>query len=612
MRSFVRSVAWLLLATSATSCLDNPTPSAPTGGAGQLRLDFQPHYSLAATQALHALASAGVSVDRVRLAIVRPPSDTIKDTTVVFPAGVDSLPIVLLVKAPPGEQLVANLGYYAGSTLLFTGVAVVTVQITGTQGSATPPTVEIAYAGPDQVATRIAISPSGGTFGALTPLQFAAQAFDASNAVVPNVPFTWSTDGTLIASINASGALQFTGVTGNVVVTATTPKGLAASVTVSFGSLAPATIAIAPRGGTLASLGDLLALSAVVRDQFGNVVAQAPSWTSRASSIASVASNGTVQAVANGSAYVVATAGVAKDSVLVTVNQLVDTLLLSRDTLRLALLDTATITVRALDRNRNAIVGVTPSFTTSSAAIATVSTSGLVKLVASGTTTVAASAGGKSSSAVVMQGQGSVGISVGFAFIRITPGSGSLRMGTSTQLAAEYVDASGKATPIAPQWASSDPGRAPVSGAGVLSPADTTTATISATYNGLVGHATFSVLPAPTLSAFSFAPLALSGVSLSTVRFSASVSAAEPGGAITMVTIDFTGPGGVTRSCTATTPTTGVAAKGTWDCAISIPAGVANAGIWHASRVSLAGSITRSYDETQLATFGVTTLTVTP
>lgn len=610
MRQFVRSAASLVLAASVATCSDSlSAPGASTTGA--LRLAFQPHLSAEASRALQSLASAGVNIDRVRVVIVRPPADTLKDTTVVFPAGVDVLPLELRVAASPGEQLGANLGYYAGSTLLFTGSATVTVQVTGTQGG-TPPVVEVVYAGPDVVATRLVISPNGGTFGSLTPVQFSAQAFDANNAVVANVPITWSTSNAAIATINALGTLQFTGAFGSVVVTATTPKGLAASATVNFGSLAPAKITIAPTGGTLASLGDLLALSATVRDQFGNIVAQAPAWVSRSPAIATVTSNGTVQARANGTTYVVATAGTATDSAKIIVRQLVDTLLLSRDTLKLAFGDTGTISATALDRNRNVIADAVPTYSSSNLAIATVSASGLVQLVGSGTTSVVVTAGSKSATAVVMQGQASIGIKAAFAYIRITPGGGSLRMGASTQLAAEYVDATGNATAVVPQWASSDPGRAPVSAAGILLPTDTATVTITATSNGVVGHATFTVLPQPTVSAFSFAPRALTGASTSAVRFSVTVSASEPGGGINAVTVAFAGPGGAAQSCTATTPTTGVPARGTWDCVIILPAGLATVGVWHATSVWLAGMISRTYNETDLTPFGVTTLTVAP
>src|SRR6266566_4245051 len=97
----------------------------------------------------------------------------------------------------------------AASLLLVASVATCSDSLSAPGGRSTgaPPVVEVVYAGPDVVATHLAISPTGGTFGSLTPVQFTAQALDASNAVVPNVPIIWSTNNTAIATINASGAL---------------------------------------------------------------------------------------------------------------------------------------------------------------------------------------------------------------------------------------------------------------------------------------------------------------------------------------------------------------------------------------------------------------------
>jgi hypothetical protein len=95
------------------------------------------------------------------------------------------------------------------------------------------------------------------------------------------------------------------------------------------------------------------------------------------------------------------------------------------------------------------------------------------------------------------------------------------------------------------------------------------------------------------------------------VTFSVSVGAADPGAGISLVEVEFTGPGGVTRSCSASAPIVGSTRRGTWDCAISLPAG-SPSGTWHATRVSLVGTITRAVAESQLAGFGTTTLTVVP
>jgi hypothetical protein len=611
MRLNFRFVAPLVLAASVVTCSDSPLgPGA--GVPGRARLAFEPRFSSAALSALQLLSSAGLVVDRVRIVVVRPPSDTLKDTTVVFPVGVDALPLELTVTAVPGEQLGAGLQYQSGSTVLFSGTTSVVVRVSGAPGPTPPPTVEIVYVGPDKAATLLLITPAAGAFTTTDPVQFTAQTLDGAGAVVPNVPIVWSTSDAGIATISPTGLLQFTGTDGAVIVTAQTPKGLSATGALTFTLKGPpAVITILPGTPTLTALGDLLALAATVKDQRGTVLTTTSTWVSRAPAIVSVTSDGTVQAKANGDAYIVASAGAAKDSVLVLVSQVPDVLIMSRDTVKLALLDTTTLSATVLDHNRNVIVSPALSFTSDSLGIATVTSGGLVTLLAAGPTTVVATAGTKTATTVVMQGTAGVPISAGFAYIRITPGSGSIRMGSPTQLAAEYVDAKGVPTAITPQWASTQPGRAPISSAGLLSPVDTTTVDITATSNGIAGHASFTVLPAPAVTRFSFAPATVGGVSLAIGMLSVTVGAADPGSGIKSMETVFTGPGGVSRSCTATVPTIGPVTRGTWDCVLVLPI-LSPTGIWHATRLTLVGTITRSFDETQLSAFGATTLTVTP
>ncbi len=73
---------------------------------------------------------------------------------------------------------------------------------------------------------------------------------------------------------------------------------------------------------TLASIGQTVALTAKVVDQFGDTMTgQTVTWSSNASAIATVSATGTVTAVSNGSTQVTATSGSATGSLGVTVTQ---------------------------------------------------------------------------------------------------------------------------------------------------------------------------------------------------------------------------------------------------------------------------------------------------
>jgi trimeric autotransporter adhesin len=507
----------------------------------------------------------------------------------------------------------------AGATIGFSGRAIL-VDADGTVHATAPGTgfviARLATGVSDSTAVTVAAAPASLVLvpNAVTVLvgatvQLDAQVRDATGTLLTGRPVTYASSSAGVAGVSSSGLVTALAA-GTATITARAGT-LVATAAITVTAPSGGSVVVSPHAATLASLGELVALTAVVRDGAGVVLATTPAWTSRAPAIASVASDGVVLARANGTAWIVASSGAAADSALVTVRQLVDTVLVSRDTVKLAFGDTATVTATPVDRNRNPVTDSAVTFTSADPAIATVTAGGRITLVGSGTTRVTASAGGRLTGVVVMQGQGGTGITAGLAYIRITPGGGSVRMGGTMQLSAELVDAAGTATPISPVWASDQPGRAPVSASGLLTLVDTVHATITATRNGVAGHAVFTVLAAPAVTSFTFAPSTLTGASTSTLRFSVSVGAADPGDGVSAVQVEFTGPGGVVRSCSATSPIVGTTRRGTWDCTITLPPG-SPVGIWHASMVSIAGTIARSLDEAQLSTYGPTTLTVAP
>ena len=82
----------------------------------------------------------------------------------------------------------------------------------------------------------------------------------------------------------------------------------------------PTTVAVAPPTVRLASLGATMQLTAVVRDQNGQVMAGAPvTWSSADGSVATVDAAGLVTATANGTATITATAGEASGEAEITV-----------------------------------------------------------------------------------------------------------------------------------------------------------------------------------------------------------------------------------------------------------------------------------------------------
>src|SRR5262249_38709028 len=99
-RPSFRSLIVLLAAVGRASCADAPSASPPrpvVRGRSLGRIAFQPVFSAAAQAAAARLSDFGINFDHVRVVIVRPPADTVADTTVAFAPGHPDLTLDLTV-----------------------------------------------------------------------------------------------------------------------------------------------------------------------------------------------------------------------------------------------------------------------------------------------------------------------------------------------------------------------------------------------------------------------------------------------------------------------------------------------------------------------------------
>jgi uncharacterized membrane protein len=160
---------------------------------------------------------------------------------------------------------------------------------------------------------------------------------------------------------------------------------------------------------TRLAVGQTLQLAVAVRDAGGEEIAgRQVTWTSSNEAVATVA-NGQVTGRAPGSVTITASAGGKQDQVEVAVDPAAARVTLEPDTFRLVVGNTVAIRPPTGDALANArarvlavprdasggvMLGVPVRFSTSSAAVATVSDSGVVRGVAPGTATITARAGG--------------------------------------------------------------------------------------------------------------------------------------------------------------------------------------------------------------------------
>ncbi|HEY9225219.1 MAG TPA: hypothetical protein VIP11_01145, partial [Gemmatimonadaceae bacterium] len=264
MRSSLRSLATLALAAvGVISCSEGP--NAPPKEMGKGRFSFSAEFTPAAA-AVYAQRGtfAAVNFDHVRIVLIRPPNDTVRDTTIVFnPASPPTTLDLTVDVQTTGEVFTGALDYTNNGVVVFHGETRLTSHPID-QAGPTSEVIKLDYVGPGATATRLVVSPKTITVQAPAGTTLSATAFDASNAAV-SVPITWSSSDATIASVDAnSGAVTAGGKRGTATISARTPTGLsdAASVTVT---LPPTGITLVSGGGQNGKAGNALTQPGIVR-----------------------------------------------------------------------------------------------------------------------------------------------------------------------------------------------------------------------------------------------------------------------------------------------------------------------------------------------------------
>jgi photosystem II stability/assembly factor-like uncharacterized protein len=174
----------------------------------------------------------------------------------------------------------------------------------------------------------------------------------------------------------------------------------------------------------------------------------------------------------------------------------VATVEVSPATLPLVVGQTGALTAQLRDRSGVLLSNRSVTWTSSNAAVATVSVTGTVMGAAPGTTTVIATSEGKSGAATVTV------VPAPVATVVVNPNPVTLRVGQTATLTATLLDQTGgvlTGRPLA--WSSSDTAVASVSASGVVTGAAPGTAAIAAASEGKVGTAAITVTAStPTIS----------------------------------------------------------------------------------------------------------------
>ncbi len=359
---------------------------------------------------------------------------------------------------------------------------------------------------PDAVA-KLDLSPSSLTLLTDRTADFVVVALTA-NADTVDVSLRWTTNGGSISPMSDVGGVQYAQYHAPLqagsytVVAQTTAGGVTDSAVVSVSAVPVASVSVTPVALSL-NVGQTGQLTATPRDASGNPLSgRVITWTSSSAAVATVNSTGLVTAQGAGTATITATSEGQSGTATSTVTQPivpVASVGVSPTSLNLTVGQTGQLTATPRDASGNPLTGRVVTWTSSNAAIAIVSTTGLVTAQGAGTATITATSEGQSGTAAITGTQPAVPV----ASVSISPAILNLSVGQTGQLTATPRDASGNPlTGRVVTWTTSSSAVATVNATGLVTARGAGTATITATSEGKSGTATITVtlVPVATVS----------------------------------------------------------------------------------------------------------------
>lgn len=279
-------------------------------------------------------------------------------------------------------------------TALVPGNATVSATAEGRTGS------RVLTVRPVPVASVEVTAPSTTLFVAQT-LVVSATARSATNQTLAGRSVTWTTSNASVAPVSASGTVS--GLTAGTATITAIVEGVVGSLGITVVPTPIATIDVSPSSPTV-MVGQTIALTATARSAANaELLGRGFTWSSSNPSIATVSTTGVVSGVAAGAASITASAEGVTGSASVTVTPVAVasvSLTPALDTLQLG--ETVQMTARTFAASGAELTGRAVGWQSLNPSVATVSASGLVSAVGSGTTTVRATSEGVTANATIV------------------------------------------------------------------------------------------------------------------------------------------------------------------------------------------------------------------
>lgn len=406
----------------------------------------------------------------------------------------------------PSTASVSSTGLVTG---LFPGTVTITASSEGKDGTAQV-TVTLIPLG------SIQIIPSSATIAVGRTAGLVAQLLDSAGAPLAGRTVAWSSNAPQFATVASDGIVTAVAA-GQARITATA-EGKSATATVDVTPVPVASVSVAPTSASIAA-GHTQQFTATAKDAQGNTLTgRVVSWLSGAPSVATINQTGLATAIGVGSAVIIANsegqqATVTLDVTPVTVGSVQVTP--ANGTLQVG--NTLQLVAVVSDGGGTPLPGKVPSWTSSAASVATVTSGGLVTAVGTGSATITATSDGVTGASAILVSP------VPVSNVTVTPSTGSLAVGGSLSLQVTLTDAGGNALSSAGRtiaYTSDAPTVASVSTSGLVTALSAGSANITVMCE-TVSAASSIAVTAPTVASVDVTPATASIAAGATVQLTA-------------------------------------------------------------------------------------------
>ena len=394
---------------------------------------------------------------------------------------------IIWTTSSPGVATVNGSG-------LITGVGAGTTTITAaSEGKSSTATVNVSQG----AVARVDVTPPTLSMQPGQTQQLVASPKNAQGNVINGKTVVWASNNLAVATVSAGAVLARSAGTASITATV---DGVSGQSQVSVTTTPIRSITVSPASVAL-NVGDTKALSASVIDANGNPSNQTVTWSTNASSVATVDNAGVVKAVGVGTAAITAAIGSVSGASVITVTPPpVQSVTVSPPTLSLIVGRTANLSATVVDVTGATVSNPSVAWSSRNAAVASVNpTTGVVTAIGVGNTTIDASSGGKTGSSTVTVAAPPI------VSVTISPASSNVTAGQAVSLTATVMDANGAVvTSSTVTWTSDDVQVADPNSTGKQTANAKTSmagaATITGSVGAVKGTATITVNPGAVAS----------------------------------------------------------------------------------------------------------------